>query len=103
MEPGRTFKYDLGRHPLPYALGRAWSCNGVYDDTAVIDAKGRFLIDPSGVIQAMEVVSPPVGRSVVEIVTQIKAFQHVSTAGKVTPSGWQAGKVVRQPVLVGTV
>ena len=35
---------------------------GVYDDEAGVDVRGRFIIDPDGVIQAMEVLTPPVGR-----------------------------------------
>ena len=50
---------------------------GVFDEEAGVDIRGRFLIDPDGVIQAMEVLTPPVGRSVSELVRQVKAFQHV--------------------------
>ena len=53
---------------------------------------GRFLIDPDGVIQAMEVLTPPVGRNIAEMIRQVKAFQHVRATGEATPSGWQPGK-----------
>jgi len=50
---------------------------------------GRFIIDPDGLIQAMEVLTPPVGRKFAESVRQIQAFQHVcATGGKeATPAG----------------
>ncbi len=40
-------------------LGKAY---GVYDEGIGVDIRGRFIIDPDGVIQAMEVLTPPVGR-----------------------------------------
>ncbi len=96
--------------PFPLAsdggghIGRLY---GVYDDGAGVDIRGRFLIDPDGVVQAMEVMTPPVGRSMVETIRQIQAFQHVrATKGaEVCPAGWQPGKPVLRPGpdLVGKV
>jgi alkyl hydroperoxide reductase subunit AhpC len=70
-----------------------------------VDFRGRFLIDPDGVIQAMEVVTPPVGRHVAELMRQLKAFQHVRATGEVTPSCWKPGKATLKPGpdLVGMV
>lgn len=67
--------------------------------------RGRFLIDPDGVIQAMEVLTPPVGRNVAELIRQVKAFQHVRATGEATPFGWQPGGVALKPGpdLVGKV
>ncbi len=78
------------------AIGTAY---GVYDEKGGVDVRGRFLIDPDGVIQAMEVLTPPVGRNVKETLRQIAAFQHVrKTGGKeVTPSGWVPGGKVLKP------
>ena len=80
---------------------------GVYNEAAGVDVRGRFIIDPDGVIQGMEVLTPPVGRNVDETVRQIKAFQHVrKTQGKeATPSGWTPGGKVLHPgeELVGNV
>lgn len=92
---------------LSDAAGRLGTAFGVYDDQAGVDVRGRFIIDPDGVIQAMEVLTPPVGRKVEESIRQIKAFQHVrATKGaEVTPSGWEPGKKVLRPGpdLVGRV
>jgi hypothetical protein len=76
--------------------GRIGTAYGVYDEVAGVNIRGRFLIDPDGVIQAMEVLTPPVGRNVAELIRQVKAFQHVRATGKVTPSGWQPGGVPPQ-------
>jgi peroxiredoxin (alkyl hydroperoxide reductase subunit C) len=83
-------------------IGRVY---GVYDEEAGVDIRGRFIIDPDGVIQAMEVLSPPVGRNIAEFIRQVKAFQHVRATGEATPSGWQPGKITLTPGpdLVGNV
>jgi peroxiredoxin (alkyl hydroperoxide reductase subunit C) len=83
-------------------IGRVY---GVYDEEAGVDVRGRFLIDPDGVIQAMEVLTPPVGRNPDELIRQIKAYQHVRETGEVCPSGWEPGQTTLQPGpdLVGKV
>jgi peroxiredoxin (alkyl hydroperoxide reductase subunit C) len=86
------------------AIGTAF---GVYDSEAGVDTRGRFLIDPDGVIQGFEVLSPPVGRNVNETIRQIQAFQLVreSKGTQATPSGWKPGKTTLKPgpELVGNV
>lgn len=85
-------------------VGRAYGC---WDETQGIEMRGRFIIDPDGVIQAMEVLTPPVGRKVAETVRQVQAFQHVrATGGKeAMPAGWEPGKPTLKPGpdLVGNV
>lgn len=85
-------------------VGRAY---GVWDETQGIELRGRFIIDPDGVIQAMEVMTPPVGRKLAETVRQVQAFQHVrATGGKeAMPAGWEPGKPTLKPGpdLVGKV
>lgn len=80
---------------------------GIYDEDAGIETRGRFLIDPDGVVQGFEVLSPPVGRNVAETIRQIQAFQLVrkTKGAEVTPSGWKPGKTTLKPgpELVGNV
>ncbi len=87
--------------------GKIGKVYGVYDEDAGVEFRGRFIIDPDGIIQAMEVLTPPVGRNVNELIRQVKAFQHVrNTNGEeATPSGWVPGKPVLKPGpdLVGNV
>jgi alkyl hydroperoxide reductase subunit AhpC len=85
--------------------GKIGEAYGVYDEESGVDIRGRFIIDPDGVIQATEVLTPPVGRSVAELIRQVQAFQHVRATGEATPSGWKPGKVTLQPGpnLVGKV
>ena len=75
-------------------IGRVY---GVYDEGAGVDVRGRFIIDPDMIIQAMEVLTPPVGRNDAELIRQVKAFQHVRETGEVTPAGWQPGKKTLTP------
>jgi len=95
---------------VPYPMladagGKIGAVYGVYDEVAGVNIRGRFIIDPDGVIQAMEVLTPAVGRNVAELIRQVKAFQHVRQTGEATPSGWQPGKPTLKPApgLVGQV
>ncbi len=85
--------------------GRIGRLYGVYDEEGGVNIRGRFLIDPDGIIQAMEVMTPPVGRNFAELIRQIKAYQHVRNTGEVVPAGWQPGKTTLKPSLdlVGNV
>ena len=87
--------------------GKVGTIYGVYDEDAGVETRGRFIIDPDGVVQGYEVLTPPVGRNVSETIRQIHAFQLVrETGGKeATPSGWKPGKLTLKPGpdLVGKV
>ncbi len=65
---------------------------GVYLKEAGVALRGRFLIDPDGVVVAQEVLSPPVGRSINEFIRQVEAYQHVSATGEACPANWRKGK-----------
>ena len=97
---------------IPFAMisdgaGHLGKVYGVYDETAGVDIRGRFIIDPDGVVQAMEVLTPPVGRHLDETIRQVQAFQHVrkTKGAEVCPSGWHPGDPVLKPGpdLVGKV
>ena len=95
-----------GGVPFPMLSDAGGKIGELYDVyNGAVDVRGRFLIDPNGVIQAMEVLTPPVGRNPDELIRQIKAYQHQQATGEVMPSGWQpGGKVLKpSPSLVGNV
>lgn len=99
-----------GGVPFPMlsdAGGKVGKVYGVFDETAGVEARGRFIIDPDGVIQGFEVLTPPVGRNVNESIRQIQAFQLVreTQGAEATPSGWRPGKKTLKPGidLVGKV
>ena len=99
-----------GGIPFPMlsdAGGKVGTVYGIYDEDAGVETRGRFLIDPDGVVQGFEVLTPPVGRNVNETIRQIQAFQLVrnSKGAEATPSGWTPGKLTLKPGidLVGNV
>jgi peroxiredoxin (alkyl hydroperoxide reductase subunit C) len=99
-----------GGVPFPMlsdAGGKVGMAYGVYDDDAGVETRGRFIIDPDGIVQGFEVLTPPVGRNVGESLRQIQAFQLVreSKGTQATPSGWRPNKIVLNPGpdLVGNV
>jgi len=79
----------------------------VFDEDAGVEVRGRFIIDPEGVIQAYEVLPPPVGRNIAETFRQIQAYQHIreTKGAEATPAGWKPGKPTLKPGpdLVGKV
>jgi peroxiredoxin (alkyl hydroperoxide reductase subunit C) len=95
---------------VPYPMlsdqgGRIGTVYGVYDEAGGVNIRGRFLIDPDGVIQGSEVLTPSVGRNPKELLRQVKAFQYVRETGEATPSGWEPGGITLSPGpdLVGKV
>jgi len=99
-----------GGVPFPMlsdSSGNIGKIYGVYDEAAGVEMRGRFIIDPDGIIQAIEILTPPVGRNVSELIRQIQAFQHVrkTNGTEAAPSGWQPGKPTLKPGpdLVGKV
>ena len=87
--------------------GKVGTTYGIYDEDAGVETRGRFIIDPDGVVQGFEVLTPPVGRNVSEAIRQIQAFQLVrgTNGAEATPSGWRPGKMTLKPGpdLVGNV
>lgn len=87
---------------VPYPMlsdagGKIGRLYGVYDEEKGVNVRGRFLIDPDGIVQAMEVLTPPVGRNVAELIRQLQAFQFNRRTGQVTPSGWYPGQQALKP------
>lgn len=103
-------KMVKGGVPFPMlsdAGGKVGKVFGVFDETAGVEARGRFIIDPDGIIQGFEILSPPVGRNINETIRQIQAFQLIrdTKGAEATPSGWRPGKKTLKPGidLVGKV
>jgi len=62
-------KMTSGGIPFPMladAGGKVGTAYGVYSEEIGVETRGRFIIDPDGVIQGFEVLTPPVGRNVNE-------------------------------------
>jgi peroxiredoxin (alkyl hydroperoxide reductase subunit C) len=107
QELSKMVKKDIPFHMASDGPGNVGNVYGVYDEAAGVELRGRFIIDPDGIIQAMEVMTPPVGRQFKETIRQIQAYQHVrATKGaEACPAGWEPGKKTLKPGsdLVGNV
>ncbi|KFZ41526.1 MULTISPECIES: alkyl hydroperoxide reductase subunit C [Thermoactinomyces] len=62
--------------------------------------RGTFIIDPDGVIQAVEINADGIGRDASTIVDKIKAAQYVRNhPGEVCPAKWKEGEETLKPSL----
>lgn len=91
-----------GKVPFPMLTdpgGKIGEVYGVYDADGGVDVRGRFLIDPDGIVVGYEVLTPPVGRNVNETLRQLDAFQLVreKAGSEACPSGWREGKATLKP------
>lgn len=87
MVPGGA-RFPLASDPS----GGVGSLYGVYDAEGKRLLRGRFIIDPEGVIQSLEVVAEPLGRSLSEILRQLRALKEHRATGRWMPCGWEPGK-----------
>ena len=95
---------------IPYPMlsdtgGTIGSLYGVYDEQEHVNIRGRFIVDADGNLQAIEILPPPVGRSVKELVRQLQALQHTQRTGEATTCDWVPGGTTLKPGpdLVGNV
>ena len=72
--------------------GQVGRLYGVYDDEKQRDGRGRFIIDPKGRLQSMEILAGAIGRNITEILRQLRALQHQKSTGDYMPCGWQPGR-----------
>jgi peroxiredoxin (alkyl hydroperoxide reductase subunit C) len=62
--------------------------------------RGTFIVDPDGIIQALEVTAEGVGRSAADLLRKIKAAQYVrGNPGQVCPAAWEEGEETLAPSL----
>ncbi|TAK39373.1 MAG: alkyl hydroperoxide reductase subunit C [Lysobacteraceae bacterium] len=69
------------------------------EDAGLAD-RGTFVIDPEGVIQAMEVTAEGIGRDAGDLLRKVKAAQYVAAhPGEVCPAKWKEGDKTLKPSL----
>ncbi len=87
-------KFLMGADPT----GKVSRAYGVYSEEQGVAFRGRFIIDPDGILQAYEVVNLSMGRSMDELIRQIKALQYMREhPDEVTPAQWEPGKPTIKP------
>lgn len=62
--------------------------------------RATFVVDPDGIIQAMEVTAEGIGRDASDLLRKIKAAQYVAAhPGEVCPAKWKEGEKTLAPSL----
>ena len=62
--------------------------------------RGTFIIDPQGVIQAVEITAEGIGRDADDLLRKVKAAQYVRNhPGEVCPAKWKEGEKTLAPSL----
>jgi len=62
--------------------------------------RGTFVIDPDGIIQALEITAEGIGRRAEDLLRKVKAAQYVrSHPGEVCPAKWEEGEETLAPSL----
>ena len=62
--------------------------------------RGTIIVDPDGIIQAMEITAEGIGRDADDLVRKIKAAQYVrNNPGEVCPAKWKEGEETLAPSL----
>lgn len=62
--------------------------------------RGTFVVDPAGIIQAVEITAEGIGRDAGDLLRKVKAAQYVAShPGEVCPAKWQEGEKTLAPSL----
>ncbi len=79
------------------ALCRAF---GTYLEDEGVSLRGSFIVDPEGVLKAMDVHDNSIGRSSAEILRKLQAAKFVEeNPGQVCPASWKPGGETLKPGL----
>ena len=71
-----------------------------------LSSRGTFIIDPEGIIQAIEITSDGLGRDASETLRKVQAIQYMSShPGEVCPAKWTENSSTLTPSidLVGKI
>lgn len=72
----------------------------VLDENSGLAQRGTFIIDPDGVVQAVEINADGMGRDASLLVSKIKAAQYIrKNPGEVCPAKWKEGSETLKPNL----
>jgi peroxiredoxin (alkyl hydroperoxide reductase subunit C) len=92
----RKIQYTMIGDPTG-ALTRAFDCMREAEGLA---DRGTFIVDPQGVIQAVEITAEGIGRNAEDLLRKVKAAQYVAShPGEVCPAKWEEGAATLKPSL----
>ncbi len=90
----KKVKYPMLADPT----GEVCCAYGVYIEEEGLAARGRFIIDPDGVLKSAEITDGPLGRNIEETLRQLKALQHMrQNPGQACPASWTPGAKTLTP------
>ena len=79
------------------AITRNFEC--MREEMGLAD-RGTFIVDPDGVIQAIEITAEGIGRNAADLLRKVKAAQYVrANPGEVCPAKWEEGAATLAPSL----
>jgi NADH-dependent peroxiredoxin subunit C len=71
---------------------------GTYIDDNGLSLRGSFIVDPDGVLKAMDIHDNSIGRSASEILRKLQAARFVrENEGLVCPASWKPGQNTLKP------
>jgi len=89
-------KYPMAADPT----SRVCRSFGTYIDSEGLSLRATFIIDPKGILKAMEMHDNSIGRNTEEILRKLQAAQHVYThKNEVCPASWKPGAKTLKPGL----
>ena len=92
----RKIQYTMIGDPTG-ALTRAFDCMREAEGLA---DRGTFIVDPQGVIQAVEITAEGIGRNAEDLLRKVKAAQYIAAhPGEVCPAKWEEGEETLAPSL----
>ena len=87
-------KYPMAADPT----GKLCKIFGTYIDGEGLSLRGSFIIDPDGVLKAMELHDNSIGRRAPELLRKLQAAKFVKeNPGLVCPASWEPGKETLKP------
>ena len=85
----RKVQYPMGADPA----GKLCRAFGTYLEDEGVSLRATFIIDPDGILKAMDIHDNSIGRSAREILRKLRASRYVREhEGEVCPAEWEPGK-----------
>jgi len=94
----KKIKYPMLADPT----GKTCKAYGTYIEEGADEGqslRGTFIINPQGILKAIEINDNDIGRNAHELLRKVQAAQFTAEHGVVCPASWQPGKDTLKPGL----
>ena len=92
----KKVKYPMAADPT----GKICREFGTYIESEGLSLRGSFIVDPDGILKAVDIHDNSIGRCAEEILRKLQAAKFVSeNKGEVCPASWKPGKKTLRPGL----